>query len=153
MIVLAIMQNMWVRDPEGTVQYIERIRAKDGDAVALKYRRRLISYALFAGCKSGRVLKKVFGDLCTNIVWEEASPKIGGQASSAFPPDIDHIRATIEEVKPAIIIVFGEVARRGIALVDTKSPVIFAPHPAARHASAIAELEAAAKLLRMSLLP
>lgn len=148
---LAIMQNMWVRDPARVTQMIESVRAKEGEEAAKRYRRRLISYALFAGCKSGRILQKAFGTLCDDIIWEEASPKIGGYSSSVFPPDLVHIRAAIQEVQPRVIIAFGEVARKGVSMVAGREPVIFAPHPAARR-GVMAELETAARLVRASLL-
>ena len=51
--VLAFLQNMWVIDPKR----IEASITRHGEA----YRRRLIAYALFAGCLTGRRLRMAFG--------------------------------------------------------------------------------------------
>jgi hypothetical protein len=150
--VLAVMQNQWFRNPDKVRSMMAKITEVDGAAAAEEYRRRVVHYALFAGCLSGRVLEKVFGkELCAHIRWDEASREIGAHASDKFPPDIPHLRALVAEVNPAVIICFGQVAKEGISEVSTTCPVIFAPHPAARHASARQELEAAAVLLRRSL--
>ncbi|HEY1772456.1 MAG TPA: hypothetical protein VGH91_04610 [Gammaproteobacteria bacterium] len=140
--VLAFMQNQWFRDPER----VEKLLASG----IIKNRRDFIRRALFAGCQSGRTLRAVFGkELCQQMIWEEASPRIGGYASSKYEPDPAHIMKAIVEVNPVVVIAFGVVARRG--LEGIRQDVIYAPHPAARHATARAELADARDrlLLRM----
>src|SRR5688572_11378836 len=105
MSVVAIMQNQWFHNPER----VRRLMETRPEA-----RERLIAYALFAGCKSGRVLRSVFGDLCDDFVWEEASREIGDRASSVFTADLAHLRAVVEKHQPRIVLAFGRVA--GLAM-------------------------------------
>jgi len=80
-VILAVLQNQWFPDQD-------RVRA-----ILLKTpesRRRILRYALFAGCRTGKVLKSVFGDRCDDIIWENASPQIGGRAASSFQADTQH---------------------------------------------------------------
>lgn len=147
MIILGVMQNQYFNDPDK----IRRTLASFGDDVARreKYRRRLIAFALFRGCKSGRVLERVFGEeLCGRIVWEEASREIGGHASSVFPADVAHLTATIADVQPGVIVGFGQVACQGIerALGSKRVPFVRTIHPAAR-TNAIEQLQLARSLL------
>lgn len=125
MTVLAIMQNQWFKNPER----VRRLFARHPDQ-----RERVIEVMLFAGCKSGRVLKKVFGEaLCGTIVWEEASPEIGDKASSVFHADRAHIEAVLKKHNPKVVLTFGAVAAGGVALTDYPvERVIAGPHPAAR---------------------
>lgn len=152
--ILAIMQCQWFRDPDKVRRDHERLREQRGDDFAEKYRRRLIHYALFAGCKSGRVLRQVFGELCDRIVWEEASREIGGQSSACFKADPAHIRKRIEEEEPDIIICFGKVAGDAVAPLPAEWSFrgIYAPHPAARHATVIEELKDAKLALDIAML-
>jgi hypothetical protein len=129
MTILGVMQNMWVRDPEKVKRQLA------ASAHPEELRRRLIAYALFAGCKSGRVLKAVFGEeLCERIIWEEASREIGGHSASVFPPDIPHLRQVIGALPvPSILVLFGEIAQRGVIEAGTGGHYyVCAPHPAAR---------------------
>lgn len=126
MTVLAILQNMWFRDPGRVRLLLERNPAA---------RDRVIRYALFAGCLTGRRLKQVFGqDWCDEIHWEEASPQIGAHASSVFPADPFHIRAAIDRLAPSVVLAFGKVAEGGCrsALANLRPGLIIGPHPAAR---------------------
>lgn len=127
--ILGILQNQWFRDPA----HVRAMLARETDPIRHeKLRRRLIEYALFAGCKTGRVLKKVFGEkLCEKIIWDEASREIAGESSGVFPADPIHLRKLVDEVKPDVIVCFGNVARDGMTAV-TDQMVVFAPHPAAR---------------------
>lgn len=132
MTILAFMQNQWFKNPER----VRRLFARHPQ------RERIIEALLFAGCKSGRVLKKVFGEaLCGTIVWEEASPEIGDRASSVFRADRAHIEAALAKHKPNIVLTFGAVAAGGLAL--TGYPVeraICGPHPAARQPDVLERL-------------
>lgn len=145
--ILAFLQNMWVRDPERVRELI----ARDGEV----YRRRLLSYALFAGCLTGRRLQETFGNLCDEIVWENVTKEVTGSPSAKITADRKHVSDRIREEDPEVIIVFGEIARDAIAQVrfarmaDVESVhVIHAPHPAARHALVTSELRRAADELR-----
>lgn len=123
--VLAILQNQWFRDPDHVREILERTP---------QARRRLIHYALFAGCRTGRILKAGLGEeWCRKIVWEEASPEIGGEASSVFPADPAHILKVIEEVKPTVILALGKIASDALtSLAPKNTTLITGPHPTAR---------------------
>ena len=131
--VLAILQNQWFRDPEK----IRAILKRHPEA-----RRRMIHYSLFAGCRTGRVLKAALGEeWCRKIVWEEASPEIGGEASSCFRADTRHILDVIVDVQPTVILAFGKIASdavNSLCPIHRRGPpatiinVIFATHPTAR---------------------
>lgn len=132
MIVLAILQNQWFRDPERVRAFIER---------RPELRRNFIRRALFVGCRTGRVLKAGLGEeWCRKIVWEEASPQIGGEASARFPADLDHLCALLAEVKPDIAIALGKVASDAITTLVPTTKRIIGPHPTARGVDTIAVL-------------
>lgn len=138
--ILAFMQNMWVNDPER----VKRLIAKYGD----NYRRRLIAYALFAGCTSGRNLKATFGwGLCQQIEWEEASPEITGIPNVKVPADPAHINAALAHHNPDVVICFGRIACDAVQDL-WKGPIVLAPHPAARQPDNMDRLRAAAAQLR-----
>lgn len=124
--VLAILQNQWFKDPDRVRAFIER---------RPELRRNFIRRALFAGCKTGRILKAGLGEeWCRRIVWEEASPEIGGKASSCFPADPAHILKMIDEVKPTVILALGKIACDAMSVImpPTMFTLLTAPHPTAR---------------------
>lgn len=137
--ILAIMQCMWLRDPE---RHKRSLAEYDNDIPRReKLRRRMITYALFAGCKTGRVLERTLGEnLCEKIIWEEASREVGSHSSAKFDFDRAHVQATIDEFKPDAILALGSIAASGLALMRLQIPVIAAPHPAARHGGVETEL-------------
>ena len=137
--VLAVLQNQWFHDPEKVKRIIERTP---------QARRKIITYSLFAGCRTGRVLREVFGkDRCREIVWEEASREIGGHASSAFPADPAHLRAVLAEVKPSIVLGFGKIACDGLAPLVDGYDLVVGPHPTARGADTLPRLRIMASCL------
>ena len=89
--IVAILQNQWFKNPESAKRIYERHAA---DRVhCAKFR----AAALFMGCLTGRRIRQAFGeDMRHVIAYEEASPEIGGTASSAFPADPEHIRRAID---------------------------------------------------------
>lgn len=138
--VLCILQNQWVRDPA-------RVRAmivSNGPA----WHDRFVTYALFAGCKTGRQLEAAFGkERLARCVFMEASPEIGGKASSQFPADLEHILAGIDRHRPQVIIGFGQIACKALRTLAPPMPIIEAPHPAARGKDTMTRLRVCAELL------
>lgn len=131
--ILAVLQNQWFKDPEAWERSIARHHTM---------RRRMIAFALFRGCKTGRVLKSVFGEeLCHDIVWEEASPKVGGHSASVFPADPVHLNAIIDEVKPNVVLAFGRIASDALQEIVRHSRLIVGPHPAARGADTLPRIK------------
>lgn len=128
--ILAILQNQWFKDPDR----IAAIYARHADD--LDYRARLNARYLFCKSLTGRRLKAAFGDLCDSIVWEEASPQVGGRSSSAFRADIQHIKRLVDHHQPEVIIAFGKIAQDGVwrsMAIQRRSFMLFGTvHPAAR---------------------
>ena len=140
MTILAFMQNMWVRDPARVHALIERCGEN--------YRRRLIAYALFAGCASGRNLKATFGEeLCRRITWEEASREVAGSPGARPRADLVHIAAALKEYKPDIVICFGRIAGDAVAPL-WNGKLIMSPHPTARQPDTMTRLRQAASELQ-----
>lgn len=137
--ILAVLQNMWVKDPDRVREILARHP---------QTRERMIVSSLFAGCRTGRVLKQVFGEDCPErFTWEESTRQIAGNARDVFPPDMDHLRQRLFEETPDIVIAFGRVASGALAqLVDGKD-LIVCPHPTARQADTLPRLRAAADCL------
>lgn len=123
--VLAILQNQWFANQVSARAMFKRWPER---------REHLIRYCLFAGCRTGRVLKDALGEeWCRKIVWEEASPEVGGVASSVFPADPAHLRAVVDKVKPDVVVALGKVAANGIAALELPlAKQYFGPHPTAR---------------------
>lgn len=136
---VAFLQNMWVRNPERWKRAMER----DGEEM----RRRLIEYALFAGCITGRRLKAAFGELCDDIIWEETTREIAGDPKTIFPAQPDHISAVLSAEKPDVVLTFGRIALNAITPL-WNGQLISGPHPAARQVTVVDELRGMASKLR-----
>ena len=128
---LAVLQNQWFHDPARVREILAR---------RPELRRQFCHRALFAGCKTGQVLKSVFGPLCREIVWENASPQIGDFAASKFPADHLHLRAVLDEVKPDIVLAFGRIAGNALTALVPAEKLIIGPHPTARGADVLPRL-------------
>ena len=138
--ILAFLQNMWVRDPERVRRAIER----DGESFRVYFMR----FALFRGCKTGRMLKKAFGEeLIEKIEFEETTRQIAGNPREIFPADLEHIRKALELHKPTIVLAFGEIAHKAVQPL-WQGKYIHAHHPASRAAGSWENLLSAAKQLR-----
>lgn len=136
MIALAFLQNMWVRDPDRVRALIE----KHGE----EYRTRFMHQALFSGCLTGRRIKAAFGDeLLRTIHFEEASREIAGDSKTICQPDPDHIRKTLDQHQPRIVLTFGKVASEAVAPLWSGRSIQI-PHPAARQPETVMRLKAAA---------
>lgn len=131
-VVLAFLQNTWVNDVPRCEQILSGLSRTD--------QRKITAAWLFMGCLTGRRLQRAFGEMTDEIVWENASPKLAGHSSGSFPPDPEHIRATLEEVKPSVVLIFGKVAERGV-LPLWKGRSIIGPHPTARGGDVVPALE------------
>jgi len=135
--ILAVMQNQWFKNPDRMRTILDH-----GLKRGLK-RHDFIMRTLFMGCKTGRVLKSVFGEtLCRSIIWEEASPNIGGHASSAFPADVNNLQTILEEINPDLVLAFGRIASDTLIPLVPESMLLIGPHPAARGNDTVARLEA-----------
>jgi hypothetical protein len=122
--ILAILQNQWFKDPAAVQQIYHRHPERRND---------LIARFLFMGCLTGKRLQQAFGPLIDRIVWEEASPRVGGHSGSVFDADPVHLAAAIAKHQPQLILCFGRVAGDGIRAmqIDPAITVLYGPHPAA----------------------
>lgn len=142
--ILAIMQNQWLARPEDHEAALADVAKRRGSEGREKFRRRFIHRALFSGCISGRVLKKHLGAMCDSIIWEEASRVVTATPRECPPADHGHIFATMESLRPDIVITFGKVAGNAVdailapgfsyrrKFIDRELSFIQSPHPAAR---------------------
>ncbi len=123
--ILAILQNQWFKDPATVQAMYERHPERRND---------LIARFLFMGCLTGKRLSQAFGPLVNRIVWEEASPVVGGHSGSVFDADPVHLAAAIARHQPRLILCFGKVAGDAVSVmgIDPAITVLYGPHPAAR---------------------
>jgi hypothetical protein len=143
--VVAFLQNQWFKD---AVKARSVFKAY-GDA----RRAELVARFLFRGCLTGRRLQKAFGpELCEQILWEETSRDIGDNASSIFPPDIEHMHDVLRTYCPEVVITFGKHAENAfLNLMENFSyqgKFLRAMHPAARHPDIQQSLNESARQLR-----
>jgi|SRR6185369_307404 len=136
--IVAFLQNMWVRNPAKARAMIQR------DPTG-KLREKLIAYALFAGCLTGRRLKAALGeDYCSRIVWDECSPTIADNPKDYHAPDQRHIEAVIQKHQPDVVICFSKPACAVVRAACREDAMIFIPccHPAARGNEPLAQIKA-----------
>lgn len=124
MIILAILQNQWFREPDRVQEIYDRYPDK---------RHYFIRQFLFMGCATGKRLRSALGaELCSHIIWEEAHPKIGGHSGSSFGADLEHIKKAVDSINPELIICFGRIAGDAVKALNLPHQIIYAPHPASR---------------------
>ena len=138
-IIVAFLQNLWVKDP----QRIQKILDGHDD----KFRRALLKRLLFAGGLTGKRLRSAFGNLCEQIIWDEASREIAGVSSGICQPDLAHIKNVLDTYKPNVVVVFGNIARDAVVPLWS-GELICLPHPAARQADVMDRLRQGAERLR-----
>ena len=125
--ILAVLQNQWFHDPERMRAILERGLARGG------LRHDFTARTLFMGCRTGQILKSELGvEWCRKIVWAEASPEIGGRASSCFPADPIHLQAVLAEINPDVVLAFGRIASDALVALIPADKLIVGPHPTAR---------------------
>ena len=104
---VAFLQNQWFKDPDRIRQWLDGKPKEDRP----RFRRMHVATALFAGCLTGRRIRKAFGDnIMHQVLWENASPQIASKSSGRFKPDLGHVMDTIMELDPDIILAFGRLA-------------------------------------------
>jgi hypothetical protein len=145
--VVAFLQNMWVRDPR-------HVAKMNGEDPLTELRETLIRYCLFAGCLTGRRLKKAFGEpWCDAIIWQEASPIVDSNPKRYHAPDESHIRAVLTKHEPKIVLCFTKAGEPVVKDVLTKhftiTHFIAAVHPAARGKDTEAKLKQASDTLNL----
>lgn len=140
--IVAFLQNMWVKNPTNIHAMLAREKT---DFNRERLRLRLIKFALFRGCITGRRLKSSFGEeLCDRIIWEETTREIADNPKTIFPAQPEHIRNVIETHQPQVIVAFGRIAAEAVQPI-WNGRLFLAPHPAARQSTVIRDLENIAK--------
>jgi len=77
-----------------------------------------------------RLLRAIPAGADVHIV--NASPEVGTESSSNFPPSPAHVQARIEKVQPKAILACGVNAQTVVHLLRPNIPVVEMPHPAYR---------------------
>ena len=145
--ILAILQNQWMTNAAFHQKRSDELKSTDLEKW-WRVRERQIPFALFRGCKSGRILFDAFGaELCEKIVWEEASTTIGKRPSDCPPFDARHILACLHRYRPEFVLTFGHVARQGLIATGTEYPGYSLPHPCAREPGVYESFLATGKIL------
>jgi hypothetical protein len=144
--ILAFLQNQWFKNPARMEQLLNtRYAGRREDFVRT---------FLFWSCLTGRRLQEAFGEqLCGEIIWEEASPRIAGKSDGVFPADPQHMAAAIAKHQPQIILTFGAIAGAGMACIGSPDNCYFihGPHPAARGSNVLRDLRRMAENLKHSI--
>lgn len=87
---------------------------------------------ILAASMSGARIKKAFGKLFKEIIWDNANWRPGTRASTKMPADPEHMQRQIDKYHPTLIITFGTEARDALLAVTYDCPVLHCHHPNAR---------------------
>src|SRR3990167_2770088 len=101
MITLAFLQNPWFKP--GTQPRLIELYARDQT-----FHRRVLALSA-----TGRALRKMFGPLYEEIVWDNANTRHGDVRDAMLPPDPHHIARRLAEVKPDVVLLLGRQAQIG----------------------------------------
>ena len=155
--ILCLLQNQWFRDPERAKKLLLKYHEHKGEEAG---RNRFIRDMLFMGCLTGKRIKQTFGEefcwdsvIANQVTFEEVSTEIGGHASSCFPPDLNHVLASLKLHKPGCIVTFGKIAQSAISgevkeeVIEKGIFLVHAPHPAARGPNVMQELKEASSIV------
>ena len=117
------MQNPWF-PPETAQRHVELYNTNQ------EFHRRLL-----AGTMSGRRLRQAFGNLFNTIHWDNVAPAAAEEASGVTDVDMKHVERVIGEVKPQLILTFGNLAKGALdnAIRAYKIKRMDCHHPNARH--------------------
>ncbi len=134
--IVAFLQNPWFR-PGTSQRYIDMY----GGATTMdqKFHRKVLEMSA-----TGRALRKAFGPLYDEIIWDNANPRHGTTRDAMLPPDSTHMAHRIALYDAKIILLFGRQAAAGWErilsfkdLVDLRigRVVLNSKHPMARGSS------------------
>lgn len=144
--VLAILQNAWFHDPDRVRAIMRATEERHGTQAARELKRKFCARALFAGCRTGQVLRMTLGDeWCRKIEWENASPELGAFSASRFPADHEHIRQALKDANPDVVLAYGKIASDALIPIMEmtglrRRALITGPHPTARQTDTWARL-------------
>lgn len=116
--VLGLLQNAWAKD------------TKRVEEVMMRFGRRATVTRLLMRSKSGQVLRKRLPDWYNRIEYENSSPRVLSRADAYGTVDLAHVRNVIANIKPAVIIAFGNVAKSAMTRLGwNDGVVIITQHP------------------------
>ncbi len=126
--VLAFLQNAWF-PPNTKPHYIKKYIEDD------VFRR-----CVLARSYTGRRILRVFGEkFFLKTVWQNVCTEVGTTSDYYGKPDHGHVKETIIQHKPDVILTFGQLALSTINYIDRKEPigipVFCTKHPNARYFS------------------
>jgi hypothetical protein len=82
---------------------------------------------------TGKVLIKMFGkEFYEKIWWDNASPVHGATRDHREKPDLAHIQTVLEQIKPKLVVCFGNSAMEGLVDHESEFEILKCPHPMAR---------------------
>jgi hypothetical protein len=152
MVTLGLLQNQWF--PADRVAAKRILFARWSWPMRMRATR---GYLELNGVTGGRLID-AFAERFDEIQWGNASPEITATPTAKVRPDIQHITALIEHVRPDVILMFGAVARDGIEkylaenqLAPDAFKLISGPHPANRSRTTRFELRRMAHELELVL--
>lgn len=122
---LVILQNAWRYRAGRSWQYAGWVRA-------------------LARSRTGRRLTTILGEDCFSqqeICFGNASPLIGVNADSKFPPDEDHVQNLLDGTSPEVVLACGRSAEKATVKL-WKGPLLCVPHPASRVLTNVLLMEA-----------
>lgn len=121
--ILGLLQNQWARNPARVRETLDRATPEN--------RRTLMRYMLMQST-SGRRLRAALGEVCHEIVWDNASPIITRRSDGRPLADLAYVSALLAAMGPDLVLAFGQVAQAAVRDTGWAGPVFAAPHPAAR---------------------
>lgn len=151
--VLAIMQNMWVKNPPAVKKLL-------ANGVDWNY---MVRRFLFNGCRTGQRILEVFGkENAYDFIYDESTPEIADNPNTIFKPDPKHIVKSLKTHQPDLVISFGGIANKAVdaILIDLakvnkiwqKVNHVKCPHPAARQVQSQLQLKIQANHVKELLL-
>lgn len=90
---------------------------------------------------TGKALRRAFGDLYDEIIWDNANPRHGHTRDAMLPPDSIHMARTVALHDADVVLLFGRQARDGwetvlsfkdLDSIGIERTILHAPHPMAR---------------------
>lgn len=126
--ILALLQNPYF-PPSVSQRHIDMYRDN------VKFHRMVLERTA-----TGKALRRAFGDLYDEIIWDNANPRHGTTRNASFPPDSVYMANRIAYHDARVVLLFGKQAVAGWErilsfkdLVDLRigRVVLTAPHPMA----------------------
>lgn len=134
--VLGLLQNTWAYDSNR----VEKLMARFG--------RKALVTRLLMGSLSGKRIKQCLPDWYQHIIYENSSPRVMSHSGACPTVDLPHVRCVVANVKPNVIVAFGDVAGNALHRLRWHDGCgIVTRHPVAREADVTERLREVNELL------